>query len=56
ISQQDDAHFLAKVTLPDHEAGYRFLLQLGTHVTIQNRDDFYDNFVDYLKEIQGKYI
>ncbi|MBC1497909.1 YafY family transcriptional regulator [Listeria welshimeri] len=56
ITQQDEDHFLAKVSLPDHEAGYRFLLQLGTHVTIQNRDDFYDNFVEYLKEIQEKYI
>ncbi|MBC2347126.1 YafY family transcriptional regulator [Listeria welshimeri] len=56
ITQQDEDHFSAKVSLPDHEAGYRFLLQLGTHVTIQNRDDFYDNFVEYLKEIQEKYI
>lgn len=56
ITQQNEDHFLAKVSLPDHEAGYRFLLQLGTHVTIQNRDDFYDNFVEYLKEIQEKYI
>ncbi|MBC2082674.1 YafY family transcriptional regulator [Listeria welshimeri] len=56
ITQQDEDHFLAKVSLPDHEAGYRFLLQLGTHVTIQNRDDFYDNFIEYLEEIQEKYI
>ncbi|MBC1515971.1 helix-turn-helix transcriptional regulator [Listeria immobilis] len=56
IKRHDAEHFFAKVTLPDHEAGYRFILQLGTHVTIQNRDDFYDNFVAYLNEIQGKYL
>lgn len=56
ISRQDEDHFLVKVTLPDHEAVYRFILQLGTHVTIQNRDDFYDNFVAYLNEIQAKYL
>ncbi|PZF88747.1 YafY family transcriptional regulator [Listeria ivanovii] len=56
ISRHDEEHFFVKVTLPNHEAGYRFILQLGTHVTIQNHDDFYDNFVAYLNEIQGKYL
>ncbi|MBM5610135.1 helix-turn-helix transcriptional regulator [Listeria seeligeri] len=56
IKRHDEEHFFAKVTLPDHEAGYRFILQLGTHITVQNRGDFYDNFVAYLNEIQGKYL
>ncbi|AQY52371.1 DeoR family transcriptional regulator [Listeria weihenstephanensis FSL R9-0317] len=55
IEPLDETYFLAKVTLPNHEVGYRFLLTLGVHVTIQNQDDFYDGFVAYLQEIQNKY-
>lgn len=55
IEPLDETHFSAKVTLPNHEAGYRFLLQLGTHVTVHKHGDFYDGFVAYLREIQHKY-
>ncbi|EUJ42706.1 helix-turn-helix transcriptional regulator [Paenilisteria rocourtiae] len=49
------SQFLAKVMLPNHEAGYRFLLSLGKHVTIHKTGDFYDGFISYLKQIQSKY-
>ncbi len=47
--------FSAHVTLPNHEAGYRYLLNLGTHVTICNRDEFHHGFLAYVDEIQRKY-
>ncbi len=55
IEPLDNSHFLAKITLPNHEAGYRFLLQLGSHVTVRKPGDFYDGFIAYLKEMQCKY-
>ncbi|MBC1475035.1 YafY family transcriptional regulator [Listeria grandensis] len=55
IEPLDASHFSAKVMLPNHEAGYRFLLHLGAHVTVRKSGDFYEDFVAYLKEIQSKY-
>ncbi len=56
VKQIDEAHFLARVTLPNHEVGYRFLLNLGTHVTILKRDDFYNGFTAYLNQIHRQYF
>ncbi|MBA3927732.1 helix-turn-helix transcriptional regulator [Listeria rustica] len=55
IEPLDESYFSAKVTLPNHEVGYRFLLNLGTHVTVCKPGEFYDGFVAYLQEIQCKY-
>ncbi|EUJ63936.1 helix-turn-helix transcriptional regulator [Listeria fleischmannii] len=55
IKPEDESYFLAKVILPNHEAGYRFLLNLGKHATIKSQNEFYDGFVAYLEDIQMKY-
>ncbi|WP_088839295.1 YafY family protein [Listeria sp. ILCC792] len=55
IKALDETYFQAKVILPDHEVGYRFLLNLGTHATIKSQNEFYDNFIAYLEAIQLKY-
>lgn len=55
IEPLDESYFSAKVTLPNHEVGYRFLLNLGIHVTVRKPGEFYDGFVAYLQEIQCKY-
>ncbi|WP_099222302.1 helix-turn-helix transcriptional regulator [Listeria costaricensis] len=55
VEALDDGAFLVTLSLPNHEAGYRFLLQLGTHVTLLNEDDFYEGFHDYLNTLYHKY-
>ncbi|WP_239254582.1 helix-turn-helix transcriptional regulator [Listeria ilorinensis] len=55
VEALDDGQFLATLTLPNHEAGYRFLLQLGMHVTLLDENDFYTGFHDYLQTLYHKY-
>ncbi|MBC2148356.1 helix-turn-helix transcriptional regulator [Listeria booriae] len=56
MKQVDEEQFSVVVNLPNQEVGYRFLLQLGTHVTICSRDSFYTGFQAYLRAIHEKYV
>lgn len=55
LSEIDNQHYYAEITVPYHEFGYRYLAGFGSHIKVIGPTDFVENYQRFLKQVLSEY-